>query len=135
MHFFKSRTFQFWSKTIHDHLIFIMDHLKYLKRNKFNTGFILFRSNLVALILVPWEILEILAWGPLGHLKVLWSKCLYGVCMYGVCMCGVTKFVPRQNLRTDVAINIIFFNRLVWMRGTQRVEKKLKKVWKKGVNS
>merc|ERR1711937_16676 len=28
------------------------------------------------------------------------------------CMYGVTKFVPRQNLRTDVAINIIFFNRL-----------------------
>ena len=28
----------------------------------------------------------LLAWGPLGHLKVLWSKCLYGVCMYGVCM-------------------------------------------------
>ena len=31
----------------------------YLKRIKFNTGFILERSNLVVLILVPWEILKI----------------------------------------------------------------------------
>ena len=32
---------------------------KYLKRIKFNTGFILERLNLVVLILVPWEILKI----------------------------------------------------------------------------
>ena len=31
----------------------------YLKGIKFNTGFILGRSNLVVLIIVPWEILKI----------------------------------------------------------------------------
>ena len=38
----------------------------------------------------------------------------FTVCMvYVWCMSDVTKSVPRQNLRTDVAINIIFFNRWV----------------------
>ena len=35
------------------------DTNSYLKCIKFNTGFILERSNLVVLILVPWEILKI----------------------------------------------------------------------------
>ena len=33
--------------------------ISYPKRIKFNTGFILERSHLVVLILVPWEILKI----------------------------------------------------------------------------
>ena len=35
------------------------EKISYLKRIKFNTGFILEQSNLVVLILVPWEILKI----------------------------------------------------------------------------
>ena len=42
----------------------------YLKRIKFNPGFILVRSNLVVLILVPWEILKIFV--PVS--QMIWIK-------------------------------------------------------------
>ena len=57
------------------------------------TVFCLFYSKFVAHFF--WLSKPFLAWGPLGHLKVLWSKCLYVWCMYGVwChkICTQAKF-------------------------------------------
>ena len=44
---------------------------------------------------------------------------------------GVTKFVPRQNLRTDVAINIIFFKQVGMNEGYAESKKKVEKGVKK----
>ena len=39
---------------------------------------------------------------------------------------GVTKFVPRQNFRTGVAINIIFFGQIGMNEGYAESKKKVK---------
>ena len=76
------------------------------------------------------------AFRPTRGIVIQMSVCMvYGVwCMvYGVwChkICTQAKFKNGRSYQHN-----FFFNRLVWMRGTQRVKKKLKKVWKKGVKS
>ena len=74
------------------------------------------------------------AFRPTRGIVIQMSVCMvYVWCMYGVwChkICTQAKFKNGRSYQHNS-----FFNRWVWMRGTQRVKKKLKKVWKKGVKS
>ena len=89
-----------------------------------------------------WNLGTLLAWGPLGRLKVLWSKSssVRASIRASVRPYDVTNLVPRQNLRTVIGIDLLFFligwynwgvvqwQKKSWKRCEKRCEI-VKKVW------
>ena len=68
----------------------------------------------------------------------LWNRSNSRYCDLNVCVAYVWrhKICSQAKFKNGCSYqHNFFFNRWVWMRGTQRVKKTLKKVWKKGVKS